>query len=361
MKKLKLIVVLLSLFSCKQEIEYDFDEPNVTKITIPIDENYLNSYQVWQTFKEIDQNNLIAYNNRKHTLDFFALDNEKVLRQVQLNYEGPNGVGEISSLYYHNPDSIFLYERSKLHIINSDGQLANTYSLYDYFEGLEGGEPICNFYFKLKYDSDSKSIPFYLLYNQAQQNEKSSKPLIGLFNLEKESVDLLPIYHTDFFKKNSNGVGFITYLGFHGFMNQGLLYNFQYESTIFLFGKNGDLKESNDTKTISPMVDESTIEAHAIRNTHYLTPIFDPWKNLIYRFNWESPKNEDGGFIDKETTLDIYGDDLKMKTHTFLPEYTYQINNWFVNERGLYLNVAHPKNPNIKEDELVFHVYDFAN
>lgn len=363
MNKVVVILICTILLGCSNKKSDSFIDPYIEKIVIPIDENYLNYYQVWQNFEFENKQKLIAYNNKRHSLDFFDLSNKKVIGQVLLESDGPNAVGSINSLYYHNQDSVFIYERGKLHIINDLGEKRHTFSLYDFFDAGVNGEPICNYYFKLYYEANTKSVPFYLLYHNIEQDEKSNKPLVGKLNIEDGSVKFLPIFHTKFFKRHSNQVGYITYLGFNGNMKEDFLYNFQYQSTIFLLEKNGELLLSDDSKTISPLIDVNEIDSHAILNTHYLTPIYDQWRELIYRFNWDSPKSNDKSveFIDKGISLDIYNNKLKKITHLNLPQYTYQINNWFVNSKGLYMNVAHPSNPNLGEDELVFHLFDFSD
>jgi hypothetical protein len=52
---------------------------------------------------------------------------------------------------------------------------------------------------------------------------------------------------------------------------------------------------------------------------------------------------------------------LKKLQHYSLPDYTYQINNWFVTKKGLFLNLAHPANPTLKENTLEFHVVKLRN
>jgi len=89
----------------------------------------------------------------------------------------------------------------------------------------------------------------------------------------------------------------------------------------------------------------------------------DKWRNLVYRFKWNKPsvKNNERGFLDKQLSVEVFDQNLRFISEILLPDYKYQINNFFVNENGLYINVAHPKNPNLSDDFLSFHLYKFSN
>jgi hypothetical protein len=226
------------------------------------------------------------------------------------------------------------------------------------FDG--GGEPSINFYFKLRYQPVSKSIAFFIVYHNTDQKSKGNLPLIGSLNLKTLETNYLPVYHTDFFKENDGNVGFVTYLGFNNFLEGNMIFNYQYQSNIYSLNTKGKLKEGKEVKHILPLINLDNIDSHAITNTHYLSPIPDPWRKLIYRFNWEAPiKGKEISFLEKKTSLTVFDSELKKLQHYSLPDYTYQINNWFVTKKGLFLNVAHPAKPDLQENILEFDVISF--
>ncbi len=104
------------------------------------------------------------------------------------------------------------------------------------------------------------------------------------------------------------------------------------------------------------------IDEHAIENPHFLTPIPDNYRNLVYRGIWDSPDPSlpESGFTEKKISISVFDFDLNLISNYSLPNYTYQINNWFVNENGLYLNYAHPRNQKVSENYLVFHIFQFG-
>lgn len=332
---------------------------------IPISSNQLNSYQVLSNYSERSTDKLIAYNNVKHSLDYFDLDNSKVLKSENLFYEGPNGLGTIESIYWHNSDSIFMYERGKVHILKEGGQKVNSIDLYELFTGKNLGEPVCNFYFKLNFLENEKLIFFSLIHHGVSLEERAALPLVASLNIETLEVKPLYIRHTKHYKKVSGNVGFITYLGFQDFMKDRMIYNFQYESTLFAQNVlNQEKSESkvHEMKFTPELLEMENIDQHAIDNPHFLTPIPDNYRNLVYRGIWDSPDTSlsVSGFTEKKVSISVFDSDLNLISNYRLPNYTYQINNWFVNENGLYLNYAHPKNEKASEEYLVFDVFQFG-
>jgi hypothetical protein len=359
-----LIFFLFVTSACDPKSKQVNFQPDIEMISIPISEVYLNSYQVLDSYSENGVNKLIAYNPSRHALDYFDLDEAIALKSINLSLDGPNGVGRIESIYWHNSDSIFLYERGKVHLLKEGGEKSTSYDLYGLFNGKNLGEPVCNFYFKLNYLAKEKLIFFSLIHHGANLEERSNLPLVASVNIATLEVKALPISHTNHYKKVGGNVGFITYLGFHSFMKNQMIYNYQYESSLFSFNpKNqaGTSSISHEDKYTPELIDLENIDQHAIDNPHFLTPIPDNYRNLIYRGTWDSPDPSlnESGFTEKKISISVFDSELSLLSKFDLPNYTYQINNWFVNKNGLYLNYAHPRNEKVSEDFLVFHVFQF--
>lgn len=360
-------LILVFINSCGQKSTVEVGLPKIEQISISISEEQLNSYQVLNSYSENGTNKLIAYNGARHSLDYFDLDAAKAIKSDKLTSDGPSGVGKIESVYWHNADSIFIYERGKVHLMKEGGEKSTTYDLYELFNAKNLGEPVCNFYFKLKYNGEKKELYFSLIHHKASLEERGTLPLIASLNLENFSIEALPIYHTNHYRDLSGKVGFITYLGFQDFLRDQMIYNFQYESTLFSYDfdsqkmKQGESHEMKFVPELFEQEDPSAFDLHAIENNHFLTSIPDNWRNIVYRGTWDSPDPtlNESGFTEKKISISVFDPDLNFLSKFELPNYTYQINNWFVNENGLYLNYAHPRNDKVSEDFLVFHVFQF--
>jgi hypothetical protein len=363
---LVIITVAICFFSCQNSPQEELLlKYKIETIEIPISPEQLNSYQIQSNYSLKGDNFLVSYNDKRLSLDFFNLDQGEVIVSKKLEFEGPNGIGKIESLYAHSSDSIFAYELGKLHLLNSDLIKKQSWDLFQIYGDLNLGVPQCNFYFKLYYDSNHKSVYFFMNQMGLSPLEIAKLPLMTSLNLETNEVNALPIYHSEYFKSVAGQVGFMTYLGFYGKLDNQLIYNYQYESAINAFHLE-DKKLSKSSKyglevvsTIPQTNDPQAYDQHAIENPHYLSPIPDPWRNLFYSIVWDSPSdaNPYKTYLDKSQVLKVFNKDLELIQTIPLPDRTYQINNWFVNENGLYLNKAHPGDSLLNEDFLMFDVF----
>jgi hypothetical protein len=366
---LSIIQVVIWFFSCQPSQQEELPiKYSIETIKIPIYSEQLNSYQIQSNFSLNEKPVLVSYNDKRHSLDFFNLDQGEVVVSKKLEFEGPNGIGKIESLYAHSSDSIFVYELGKLHLLNGDLSKNQSWDLFQIYGELNLGIPQCDFYFKLYYDSERQSVYFFMNQMGVDPNELGDLPIMTSLNLETTEVEILPIYHSEYFKSVSGQVGFMTYLGFYGKLDSQLIFNYQYESSINAFHLE-DKKLSKTSKsglevvpTIPRTNDPQAYDQHAIENPHFLSPIPDPWRNVIYSIVWDSPDaNSYKTYLDKSQVLRVFNKDLELIQTIPLPYRTYQINNWFVNENGLYLNKAHPGDSLLNEDFLMFDIFKIEN
>lgn len=99
------------------------------EINIPIDDKTLTSYQVISCFQENENNLVYAYNSPMHSLDIFNL-NDQSISHLPLNKEGENGIlKNVSGLYVHQEDSLWLYSQGFLYLVNNEGEVKGKYEL----------------------------------------------------------------------------------------------------------------------------------------------------------------------------------------------------------------------------------------
>lgn len=125
MKYLLLLSTLLILLSCsKSEVK---ENPNLSytilkSIEIPIaaDVQYAHSQ-----IQLVDEDKFVGLDQNFRKLDFFSLKENKFLYATEFKNEGPDQIYPVSSFFYHNKDSIFLFslDASAFQIINQDGQV----------------------------------------------------------------------------------------------------------------------------------------------------------------------------------------------------------------------------------------------
>ncbi|MDN3205097.1 DUF4221 family protein [Algoriphagus sediminis] len=359
-EKSNLLFILILLFSCSKDFQNQDLTIDVERIQIPISENELNSYYVYSSYHQKGEK-LITYNRTKHSFDFFDLEKQTVLRNVLLERQGPNGIGNLEALLWVAEDSVFAYERGLLYLLDEDGQVREKYELYKAYQNENLGEPVLNFYFKLNFNKEDETIYFFQIPMNLTQSEKVGIPLVSTLNISTMEVNTLPIYHSDFFGEINGDAGFLSYTGFTGFLGDKMIYNRQYESELYSYQDGTTMKsEIHENKRVRPLASTNEdIDSHAINETHFLSPIPDNYRKVIYRPQWGPPPTDqpEKGFMDKTMKLSIFNDQLNLNYESSLPSYTYSINNWFVNSNGLYINVAHPGNTNSSEDYLVFDIF----
>jgi len=359
-RKLVFAYILSTAFSCSQDFQNQDLAIDVERIKIPISENELNSYYVYSSYYQKGER-LITYNGTKHSLNFFDLEKREVIKNTPLERQGPNGLGNLEALLWVSEDSVFAYERGLLYLFNEDGEVRKKYELYEDYQNEGLGEPVLNFYFKLNFDKENKTIYFFQIPMNLAQSEKVGIPLVSTFNIATTEVTALPIYHSDFFDDINGDTGFLSYTGFIGFLDDKMIYNRQYESELYSYQDGITRKsETHENRRVRPLASTNEdIDSHAISETHFLSPIPDNYRKLIYRPQWGPPLAErpEKGFLDKTMKLSIFNEQLNLIYESSLPSYTYSINNWFVNSNGLYINVAHPRNTKISEDYLIFDVF----
>lgn len=338
------------------------------RIKISIEATELNSYQEYATYQD-STNELVAYNPARHSLDFFDLEKQLAVKSSSLEEEGPNGIGKVRSIYWHNSDSLFLFERGKLHIVQESGEKVDSFDLYMLYGDLGIGEPICNFYFKLIFNPSFNQVYFFQSPLTFEPEATVKLPLVSSLNLGTKEIKMLPIYHSDHFQELDGQVGFIASMGFGGFLNQDMIYNFQYESSLYSYSittqeiSASKIHENKEIPFVQKSDNPEIYNRHAIENVHFLASVSDPWENLIYRLSWGKPNKEDSSvsFLDKSLKVAVFDKELNFIQDFDLPDYTYQVNNWFVNENGLHLNVAHPNSLDFEEGFLVFDVFKFRD
>ncbi len=74
MKNSIIIILIFVIFSCSSTTHEENLAIHVEQIQIPIDENFLNTYQIWDPYYKNEEAKLLAYNEKRHSFDLFSLD-----------------------------------------------------------------------------------------------------------------------------------------------------------------------------------------------------------------------------------------------------------------------------------------------
>ena len=199
------------------------------EINIPIDDKTLTSYQVISCFQENENNLVYAYNSPMHSLDIFNL-NDQSISHLPLNKEGENGIlKNVSGLYVHQEDSLWLYSQGFLYLVNNEGEVKGKYEL----PFPEGGFIMVETNFsmatiKLFYHPQRNSV-FYLTVTPTKE---SATYIVYEYSLNSGTFKAFELKGSETEKFAGKRFGFkqfpnVTYT------DQDILYNFPISSNIY--------------------------------------------------------------------------------------------------------------------------------
>ncbi|PKQ66751.1 DUF4221 family protein [Raineya orbicola] len=132
MKKFFLIIVIHFVSACtlKEAKEQNFrNKISVQKtLSIPLDSltpQYIFNPQL------IKEKELVFLNSKINSLDFYSIEDKRLIKRIKFAKEGENAVGKIYQFLYHNADSIFVVNsyQYKVFLIDETGKVKEKYSL----------------------------------------------------------------------------------------------------------------------------------------------------------------------------------------------------------------------------------------
>lgn len=110
------------------ESETDGFMERVEEVVLALDE--FSSFEFYNTrLVSIDNREFLAnLNYINYSLDFYDLDNGTLFKRITIERGGPEGVSDLQGFWFLNQDSIFIFPRFKLHgsiIVNLDGDFVS--------------------------------------------------------------------------------------------------------------------------------------------------------------------------------------------------------------------------------------------
>jgi len=321
---LLLLSTWLICFSCsnlKENRHPKLDYTVAKSIEIPLEADVQYAHSQIQL---VDEDKFVGLDRNFSKLDFFSLSKNEFLFSTQFEKDGPNRIYPVSSFYYHNKDSIFLFSlaASSFQLINHKAEVKALYRMDDnrfpanISKGIKGTEgqffPIAitengEFHFPFTYDSKTNELLVNIVADSYLEgfNDRQtiySGPIISNFDLKTQEFTAFKgrwpssIYHQKMTPNNA----------FTNFClnsdNQDVLINFYNASEIFSVKKDEFFKvESNHSKGNITFFDienkkeySTEEELDALNNDEaYVNLIYDPYQNLYYRiFKFSNDRNE---------------------------------------------------------------------
>ena len=248
------ILIGISLFlfiffvSCANNRSFEPEENTLSQrkiklkkdtLFINIDSLTLHKYQYYQFYKNSEQHLFIGYNNKTHAFDLLDLKSKKILKHIFLNKNGPNAILRVKGFYFHNFDTIFIYNYPFLSVLDSKSKVNDRIKIIPDDNAIsekktEEGFISISYDCQLRFYPKTNSLYFKYTYNDRKYiDKKNYRGLIAEFNIKSRSVKrVLPAFASKLVSANPEQFNFHARIDFTCGNNR-IYYNFPAESNIY--------------------------------------------------------------------------------------------------------------------------------
>lgn len=340
------------------------------EINIHIDENTLCSYQTISTIREKNnKEHIFAYNSPMHSIDIFNLSDKKI-SHIKLELEGTNGIlKNVSGIYVHKQDSIWLYSQGFIYLIDSCGKVNKTVKLPFPTEGFPLVET--NFSMstsKLFFHPIRESI-FYLT---VTPTEESANYLVYEYFIKIDTFKTYPLKGGILEKKAGRNFGWLQFPNVT-YSKNDILYNFPINSNIYKInletGKEysfgGRSKyTSNVTSELCMPYTFQDADKHLIENVHFFEIQYEPQKDIYYRLhldkvNFTTETKSNLLYNSKDMYLTIFNKNFEIIYENKLDSKTYNyLNSWGILNNRLFITKDNLLNDNKNFDTFEIDIFE---
>ncbi len=303
-----------------------------------------------------------------NSLQIYDLEKLQIDRTMTYEQQGAQGMG-FSAFHVHNLDSIFLFSERKQEIVLSDtsGMVKDRIRFT-----LPDGYPrvfVNNFFYSSPPQIKGKELIVKVRHDirpsEITAEELSTRALLMAINMEDGTTRLLTHqFPSDYLADGQKQLEYsvisdgkrtlVSLMGDHSIyfadnenspMAAKRVKSQFFEATMPTFPKDPGSKQ---------------FQAYFFAKSRYESLVHDPFRKVYYRFGFPTieVESEDhlralrdspGPFV-----VMVLDEELNLLTEREFQAGEYLPNNFFVGERGLYLSINHPDNPENEEDKLSF-------
>lgn len=372
-------LIFSTLLSCKKEkdssiLTYSGDyklKLNLSdSIKIRIDDSMAYRYISHQVIENDSTTILLIGDLNNNGFSMVDIDNEKLVKKISFEVTGPDGLGTSSggrNFYYHNKDSIFIFnQRGKIIFLTDiDNSIKKRFNLND-FQQNEIGEIIVESRFMPTFNNGILSFCLYPVIPPYRNPNISNEPVYAEFNIENNTLkkglftyqnshqtNKHPTYHYP--SRVSNSSHYIFSNPFDNFftlvdIKSGEIlkkefkseYVKEYTPMLMILDK---MREFDVTSTVN-----STLLFNSQISQFYLIielgiPFIDP--NTGKQNQYEQ----------KPFSVLVFDKDFNKLTEQRFEGGKYLVQNTFVGPKGLYLSKNNPLNPDFNENYYKYDVF----
>ncbi len=379
--KIVIISILVFLcFSCKEKAtnhtsesyEYGLCETKVIK-AFPLDEETRYNPFYLYTFEDNGKDFLSFLNYRTNQLLFYDLNTCKFLFKVELDMEGPQGIGVPSGYYIHDFENIYVSSYSYSGLIKVDTTSHITQKI-PYKTTKEGYNVIPSYTPSLHPFVIPIQIGNNLYISQVAADHiyPSEKTPVSIMidTISKESHSL-PFTFGDALTKEQLTAREYLFSRIHN--DNKFIYSFYIEPDIFITSE--DHKQINCIKIESKYIKETSIKPipndimkgakQSLELARYGDLIYDKYRNVYYRFAYPEVELDNriswrgkAVYGRAKNSIIILDAQFHIIGETLLAENLYNTFAYFIRKEGLYISKDYQMNHEQSEDYMTFELFE---
>ncbi|MHA7131076.1 DUF4221 family protein [Algoriphagus namhaensis] len=369
------VLPLFGFFSCQSPSEKPISlelQPTDFFLHLSVDDSTSNISDGLTYHAE--SNLLFSLNWIQNSIQIYDLEEERKVKELRFDYEGPNGVLDIMGIYPHSLDSIFLFNQleSELTLIDTSGQIRGRLA----YQSPDQYSPafVHHAYFTsppvLKGDKMIVKTHFYGNIQTMTQEQLEQKQLVYEIDLKSGATRFLDLKFPDDYMPNGLKLfeaSIATGAGKH-------VYSLFGDHRLFYVEEWGDSLKWKEGKSAHlpaslpylPMgADGLDFRKYSFYSPHYESMAYDPFRKLFIRFAFHEIEPDDSVPVSDwrnhsgPFSVQLFDENLDLVSEMAFPAGQYHPFSYFITEDGLYLSTNHPLNPANQEDRMSFRLIEF--
>lgn len=377
-KQIYLLLFIIFL-SCKEnsgsEIEntYSKDKKScslklIDSIRFTIDNTMSYRFISHQIIKKGSSNYLAVGDLNTNGISIFSFKDKKIIQKIIFKYTGPNAIDAQTgrSFYYHNKDSIFIFNGyvNMIYLSNDKGIIYDKYNISQNKDIL--GETIVTNRFMPSFYNKVLNICLYPIISPYRKKEKCTDPIYTDYDIYNKTNEIGKLTYEYAHQKNRHPI-----YQFPSRIDDSLRLVFlhPFKSELKIYDKTTETFstkkfESKYIKEYTPFLDsfdkmkrfdvECTVNdvlfySKTLKTFYAITKLSIPFINPA--------TGRENAIRQKPFLVSVFDKDLnKISEHKFEGS-KYLIQNSFAGPKGLYLCTNNPFNPNFNENTYSYDIY----
>jgi len=372
MKKVFQFIAVSALISCSNpDMNNNIVLKPVGQAKFPIDDR--TSYKTMYLNTFIDKEGvecMIFLSMNKNSILFYNIQDRKLINEILLEKEGPNGVGNPSGLLYESEDSIFIFSSYKATLINSYGKVLRNYPILKAQE-----KPNINTGTVRPFTISPPIKINSVIYLNSSPDRDVYKPSYFDGNtrvsidIKTGNINYFESYPEEY-KGKVWGINATNYSTTYNGNN--FIYSFVISDSLYLVEKIGFrkgflAKTRLSNKNILSMQKPSYNNdlEYVLGNIQYDGIIYDKYRNVYYRFvkhplPYKNDNGEINSFHSKPISIIVLNKSLEIIGETKLEDDKFTTSMYFVAQEGLFVSNSNPKNEDIDENFAEFTIFKLS-